>query len=423
MNLNFYIAKRISKKSAGGGKLSSVSSVIATVSVALSIAIMIVAIAVANGFRDEIREKTSGFGGDITLQAPGVDITNHLYPIKSISFEDTISSLEFVKSLQPVSYRTGVLKSDSLIQGVIFKGIDGNYNMEFFSRHLCDGTLPDYSLKSDSTGYILPPSNDILISRRLANIMGYKVGDKSLAYFVDEDVRVRRFRVCGIYDAQLDQLDQSLVVADMRHISHLNGWKNGEINGYELLLHKKYRDRSRECSQVLDDILYRCTSDEDASIVPTTIQERFYILFDWLHLLDLNVLIILVLMIAVAGFNMVSGLLIILFERISQIGLFKAMGMRNSNISRIFLNVASSIVIKGLVAGNLIALVLCWVEKNYKVIPLDPSNYFVNYVPVSITPVAIAVINLVAFSAIMVILLVPCRLISKISPARTLKIE
>ena len=423
MNLNILIAERIGKKAAGKGKLSRISNLIASISVALSIAVMIIAIAVAGGFRNEIREKASGFTGDITLQAPGVDITNHLYPIAPLSYMEKLDSLPFIESISPVNYRTGLLKSDDHIQGVMFKGIDGNYNLDFFKSSMVEGRLPDYTIKRDSTGYIMPPSNEILISKRLSDMLGFKPGDKIISYFVDEDVTLRRFTVCGIFDARLDELDKTLVIADARHITHLNRWKNGELCGYEISLKKGYGNKAEECSAKIDETIMQYSKDEDSSIVSKTLSDRYFILFDWLHLLDLNVVIILALMIAVAGFNMVSGILIILFERISQIGLFKALGMRDSNITKVFLYRAASIVIYGLIPGNIIAILFCWIERRYRVIPLDPTNYFVDHVPAEINITTIIGINVIAFVAIMLILLIPCRMISRISPARTLKVE
>lgn len=413
MDLNLFIAEKIGKRTSSNGKLSRISNIIATVSVGISIAVMIIAIAVANGFRGEIREKASGFNGDITLSAPGIDITNHLYPIKPLSFADKIDSLEQVKRIQPVAYRTALLKSDSQIQGVVMKGVDSAYNLEFFANCLIEGQLPDYSVKS----------NDILISRRLADMLGFKVGDKVLTYFVEEDVQLRRFTVKGIFNAQLDELDKTLVIADMRHISKVNGWKEGELSGYEIILENKGEKAAAECAQQIEQILFNCTGENDDSVVANTLEDKFYILFDWLHLLDVNVFVILALMVAVAGFNMISGLLIILFERISQIGLLKALGMRNRDISKIFLWRASFIVLKGLAGGNAIALLFCWIENRYKVIELDPANYFVCYVPIEISPLAIVAINVVAFAIIMVVMLVPCMLISKVSPSKTLAVS
>ena len=254
-------------------------------------------------------------------------------------------------------------------------------------------------------------------------MLNYQVGDKALAYFIDDNVLIRRFTIKGIFNAQLDELDKSLIIADIGHISRVNGWKEGELSGYELILDEKGRKNMFDCCVEIEKILFEQTMESDDSVVVNTLEDRFYVLFDWLHLLDMNVVIILALMVAVAGFNMVSGLLIILFERISQIGLFKALGMRNSDISKIFLYRAAYIVFKGLLFGNVFALIICGIQSKYMFMKLDPANYFVSYVPIDITFPTILLINVLAFALIMLILVIPCHMISRISPAKTLIVK
>lgn len=417
MNLSFFIASRLGGKGSSKGKPSRLSNKIAAVSVAVSIAVMIISIAVLGGFSKEIREKAGGFSGDMILSAPGVDIINWQYPVNGdLSFTGKIDSLDFVKQVQKVSYRSGLLKTPEQIQGVIFKGVDSVYSMDFFQKYLYAGEVPRY-------GDTL--SNAIMISKRLADLLGYAVGDPVRAYFIDEDVKVRRFKIAGIFDAQLEEIDKVLVIADIRHISRLNGWRNGEVSGFEILLTgdtDKTGTLEKE-EEKISDLIFAYSNDEDESVVLTLVKDKYYVLFDWLHLLDINVLIILVLMVAVAGVNMVSGILILLFENISKIGLLKALGMRNSQISKIFLLQASAIVGKGLLWGNLFAALLCYLEWKYKMIPLDPANYFVKYVPVDISMVTILLINVIAFAVIMTILLIPCHFIAKVSPARTLMVK
>lgn len=413
MDLNLFIAGKFGQHTTSNGRLTRLSNIIATASVGISIAVMIISIAIANGFRSEIREKASGFNGDITLSAPGIDITNHLYPIKPLPFIGKIDSLPEVESVQPVAYRTALLKSDTQIQGVMVKGVDGDYNLKFFSNCLVEGELPDYA----------QPSNDILISRRLADMLGYKIGDKVLTYFVEDDVQLRRFNIKGIFNAQLDELDKTLVIADMRHVARVNGWRDGELSGYEIALQGKNEKQTAACAEKIEEILFNNTGEDDSSVVANTLEDRFYVLFDWLHLLDVNVFVILALMVVVAGFNMISGLLILLFERISQIGLLKALGMKDKEIYKIFIWRASFTVFKGLVAGNAVAVILCWLENKHKFVELDPVNYFVNYVPIDITATTIITINVVAFALIMLAMLVPCMFISKVSPAKTLVVD
>jgi lipoprotein-releasing system permease protein len=250
-------------------------------------------------------------------------------------------------------------------------------------------------------------------------MLQYKPGDKITAYFVDEQVKVRRFTITGIFDAQLEQLDKYLAIADNRQITRLNGWENG-YSGYEIYLKT---EAAPEHTEAVEHLIYEYTTEKDTPVVPVSLKEKYYILYDWLHLLDLNVLIILALMIAVAGFNMVSGLLIMLFERISQIGLLKSLGMTDRAISRIFLTKSAIVVVQGMIWGNAIAIALCLLQKHLNIIGLDPANYFVSSVPVDFNLLWIASMNVVAFVAIMLIMMLPCHFISRIDPAATMRVK
>ena len=416
MNLYLFIAKKIAYKSAEKGKLSKISNLIATLSVAISIAVIIVAIAVANGFRYQIRDKASGFSGDITLSAPGVDILDYLYPVEAPVYLSELNSLKEVESVGGVAYRSGILKSEDLIQGAIFKGVDSLYNKKFYGEHLLCGILPDFS--ADTL------SSDILISKSMADALDYGLNDKIFAYFVGGEVTFRIFNICGIYDAILEEFDNKIIIADISMIRSVNGWDENMLSGYEIVLKKKYKSKTADAAIAVENVIMENTpSDDSFALLPSTVEERFYILYDWLRLLDINVLILLALMMAVAGFNMVSGLLIILFERIPHIGLLKALGMRNRNISKIFLYRSSFIVLKGFLIGNLLSLAFCLLEWKYRFIPLDAENYFVNHVPVHLEWQTVILVNLLAFLAIMAILMIPCHIISKVSPSRTLVVK
>ena len=412
MNLNLFLANKIGNKADATGRLGKTGTVISVVSVSLSIAVIIIAVAVSNGFRDEISGKARGFMGDITLSEPGMEITGESGPVSAdLSYLNKLEELPFVERISGVSYRRGILKTQDEIGGVLFKGVDSTYNMDFYSRYLIAGTLPDMNGPA--------ASNEIMISKRLADMMQYNVGDKITAYFVDDQVKVRKFTLTGIFDAQLEQLDKYLAIADHRQIARLNGWKK-EFSGYEIYL---YTDASQEHTDAVEDIIYKYTTEEDTPVVTTSLEEKYYILFDWLHLLDMNVFIILALMIAVAGFNMVSGLLIMLFERISQIGLLKSLGMTDRAISQIFLTKSALVVLQGMLWGNGIAIILCLVQKHLNVITLDPTNYFVSSVPVEFNLPWIAAMNAIAFVAIMLIMMLPCHFISRIDPAATMRVK
>ncbi len=412
MNFILFLADKIGSKADSTGRLSRMGTTVSVVSVALSIAVIIVAVAVSNGFREEIGGKARGFAGDIVLAEPGTDIAGESGPVNAnLSYMKKMGELPFVERVSPVAYRHGILKTDEEIGGVLFKGVDSTYNVDFYKKYLVEGRMPDLSGKR--------ASNEIVISRRLADALRYKVGDKVVAYFVGDKVRVRSFNLAGIFDAQLDQLDKYLALADMRHIQRLNGWED-EVSGFEIYLNEEFSDFHMDA---VEGVIYGGQTESDVPVIPTSLQEKYYVLYDWLHLLDLNVLIILALMIAVAGFNMVSGLLIMLFERISQIGLLKSLGMGNQAISGIFLTKSAIVVLKGMLWGNGIAVLLCLVQKNFNVIALNPDNYFVSSVPVDFSLTWIAGMNLIAFAAIMLIMVLPCHFISRIDPAATMRVK
>lgn len=414
MNLNLFLAKRIGSKTDATGKLSRMGSRISIISVAVSITVIIVACAVAGGFRKEILDKARGYSSDIVLAAPGEEIIACTKPVKHpLSYLKELEGLEFVGSIKGVAYTQGILKEDDEIGGIILKGVDSTYNMDFYARHLVEGKLPSFGGKR--------ASNEIMVSSTLANAMQYKVGDKATAYFAGEQARVRRYDIVGIFDAQLQDFDKYLAIADIRQVTRLNGWKD-EVSGYEIMMAGNGNPSEKEMAAI-DELIYKHTTEEDSPVAPTTLAQKYYIFYDWLTLLDLNVLIILALMMAVAGFNMVSALLIMLFERISQIGLLKAMGMSNSGVAKVFLTKAALTVAQGMLAGNTLALAICLAQQHLKIMPLDPANYFVSYVPIHLEWGTILLMNLIAFAAIMLIMLLPVIFIGKINPATTMRVK
>jgi lipoprotein-releasing system permease protein len=421
MNLSFFIADRMAKQGRGGRRLSSISNVIAWVSVALSVAVMIVAVFILNGFKREIRTKLSGFSGDIQLTLGGTGTKNDMVPVNAkVSYLPDIRALKEVKDVDPVCYKTGILKGREDIQGVYFKGVDSLYDLSFFRNSLIAGDLPDFHGKI---------SSDILISKRIADILGYSIGDDVLAYYVGERVLIRKFKICGIYDAQIEDIDKTLAIIDIRHAQHLNGWNAsdsshagiGDISNFELRL-REGADADA-VSKKITDIIGQKSTDDDPDILPVPVTRLYRNLFDWLNLLNFNVLIVLILMIAVAGFNMISSLLIILFENISTIGVLKSMGMSNRGISGVFMYRALFIVLKGILWGDAVALGLSLVQKLTRVIRLDPENYFVSFVPVDINIGTLIVVDVASVALIMLFLLLGSIFIAKVDPARTMSVQ
>lgn len=404
MNLNLYIAKKI--------KTSS-SNTIACASVAISILVMFMAMVISDGFKREIKETSVGFSGEVFLLSPGQDITNQQYPISGRpSYIDKIHSLKGIESVNDVAYTSGMLKSDESVQGIMFKGVDSTYSLDFFEKYLVEGTLPDFSGKS--------ASNQILISERLASLMNYKCGDKITAYFVGESVRVRRFTISGLYNVRLDEMDKTLAIVDIRQTRRLNGWESDQVSNIEIKL-AAGANADKICREIEEIILDRPWDDD--SVIASQIRYIYPHIFDWLDLLNMNVLIILILMIVVAGFNMISGLLIILFEKTSMIGLLKALGMKTRDICRVFIYRGSFIVIKGMVIGNVIAIILSILQGVFHIIPLDPANYFVDHVPVYVNVPKIVILNVASFALMILIMIIPSFFIARVQPEKTIKVS
>jgi len=396
------------------GKFSSSSTIIATISIAVSLFVMVLAINISDGFRHEVREKAVGFTGDFILTSPGVDPLSGLYPVSSeLSYLPGLNSLGEIRSFSGFAYRSGMIKNGDLIQGVVLKGVEQEYDWEFYRSALSTGTLPDYS---DST-----LSNQILISGRLASALKLSSGDRVRIYFIDKSVRVSSFEISGVYDAQLEEIDKTLIIADIRQIQRLNGWSEGEVSGFEIAL-KKGVD-SRDVMRRMNNIIYSSSTVKDPPADLLTVEEMYPHLFDWLTLLDYNVMVVLILMLAVAGFNMISGLLILLFEKISVIGLFKALGMKNMDIHKIFLSKSSTILVRGMLAGNLAALTAALIQKFFRIVELDPANYFVDAVPIHIDLLKIASLNLCAYLVVMLLMFLPSLFIAGINPAGTMAVK
>lgn len=412
MNLSFFIADRMARQGRGGRRLSSISNVIAWVSVALSVCVMVLAVFIVQGFKKEIKYKLSGFSGDIQLTMGGTGTKNDVVPLDTLRSLGAIAAMKDIASVSPVCYKTGILKGREDIQGVYFKGVDSLYDLSFFKETLTDGRLPDFRGKI---------STEILISKRIADILGYRTGDEVEAYYVGERVVVRKYTIVGIYDAQIEDIDKTLAVVDIRQTRHLNRWKEGQVSNYEL----KAGPRSdvNAVSAKVGEIIDSYAREGDQNIRPVPVTRLYSNLFDWLNLLDFNVIIVLVLMMAVAGFNMISSLLIILFENISTIGVLKSMGMTNRGVSGVFLWRALFIVLKGVFWGDLAASALSLFEKATHIIKLNPENYFVSYVPVNVNLGAMLVVDVASVAAIMLFLLLGSIFIAKVSPAKTMSVE
>ena len=370
---------------------------LATASIAVSFLVIIVAVAVSSGFRHSVRDGVARLTGDIRI-APSSAVASDGDPIPvHLPSEKALLSISGVQDIRPVAVRAGIVRSGDIIHGVLVKGVPDR---------------PDSSLC-------------VSIPTRLAAITGLKEGDDMTTYFVGERVRVRKFHVTGVHRDMLEMDDNLVVYANLADIQRLNGWDADQASALEVSLDPSHRTNFW-INELTDEIGMRLAlsgeADED-SLVATSSVRSYPQIFDWLDLLDFNVVVILILMIVVAGVNMISGLLIVLFRNISTIGTLKTLGMGDRTIGKVFLRVAAGVVLKGMLIGNALGLLFCVVQRTTHLLNLDPSNYFVSYVPVHIDIPWILGADLVAFVAIMLLLLIPTLFIARVDPAQTVKAE
>ena len=388
MDASLFISRRLRFK---GG--------IAMVCIAISYLVMIIAVAVSSGFRNEIRRGVSSLSGDIQLTPPNLNVLDNSRPIeRDASYLSYIKEVRGVKSVDPVIYRAGIIKQADNIHGVLFKGIEGGVDSVALS---------------------------VSIPTRLAEIAGLSEGDRMTAYFIGEKVRLRQFKVASVYDALVETDDRLVIYADLADLQRLEGWNDNQVSALEIHMDDAGRNEASvwNATQEIGTIVNAYSSESEAPVVAVSSVSRYPQLFDWLDLIDFNVLFILILMTIVAGFNMISGLLIMLFENISTIGLLKALGMTDRAISKVFLSSAAVLVLKGMAIGNALGLVFCALQSTTHLLKLDPENYFVSFVPVNIDLGAVLLADAASFVVIMLLLLVPTLFISKVDPAQTVRVK
>ena len=413
MSLEFFIAKRIHFQQ-GRKNVSRPAVRIAIIAIALGMAVMILSVGVVIGFKQEIRNKVVGFGGHIRVSNYDNNNTFETNPITySKHFADSLALIEGVRSVQLYATKPGIIKTDDEFQGIVLKGVDQNFNWDFFRSHLVTG---DTLQVSDSL------RNDIVISKYLADMLRLKVGDSFYTYFITEQVKARKFIIRGIYATNFVEYDKLFIITDVRHIQRLSGWESSQYSGYEVLVTDF--DTMDNAADAINSYAQRSVKNENSQqYYVQTIKELSPQLFGWLDLLDMNVWVILSLMLAVAGFNMISGLLILILERTNMIGVLKSVGATNWSVRKVFLYYAVFLIGKGMLWGNVIGLSLCALQYFTHILPLDPEAYYVSYVPVVFNWTYLILLNAGTFVASILMMIAPSYLISKISPAKIIRYE
>jgi lipoprotein-releasing system permease protein len=412
MKLSFFIAKRLmvqaplqSKRKQSG--FSKLIINLAFSAVCVSVMVMILAICVVKGYQNQVKGKLAGFHAPIQLANLDLNKSFESVPLERDSLlEVLVPQQKGVVFLQTFATKAGIIKTEEAFEGIVLKGVGSDYNWDFLAKHLKEGALP---ILNDSQ---VSPS--ILISSLTANRMQFKLGDALFVYFIQEPPRVRKFKIVGIFDSGMGELDELYAFVDIKQVQKLNNWSKFEVSGYEIGLNQ------------LEDMEHMQTSLSEFvpfNMAINTIAEMYPALFDWLILLDMNVLIILLLMLAVAAINMVTALLILILERTQMIGLLKAMGAKDQLISEIFIWMAAQIIIKGLFFGNLIGLGLAFLQQKFAWLKLDQKSYYLNQVPIEFDWQLIIGVNFLSFFICMILLLIPARFVAKVNPVKTIQFK
>lgn len=420
--ISFFLAKRFfsseqhNTPSEKNNKASRPAIRIATGGIIVGLAIMIISLCFVKGFQDEIRKKLTGFTSHIEL----LNIKSFASPEDHPIFVEgqlvkQLQNIEQCEHIQRVSNKIGVIKTQNDFAGVILKGIGKDYDTSFLKKHIIDGSLPDFL---DNKA-----SNQVVISRTLAETLNLKVGDRIYSYFFSETIKQRRFKIAAIYDTHMPQFDKSVVWTDLYTVNRLNGWNSQQYSKLEIQL-KSFDDTESAKGRISNII----SSDKknlfkDYSILSIKENPNTASVLSWLELLDFNVFIILIIMIGVAGFTMISGLLILILERTYTIGILKTLGCTNNRIQQTFLWYSSFIVLRGMLWGNIIGILIVGIQYSYKLIQLNPEIYYIDYVPVKLDIMSILILNIACLLIIMILLIIPSLFVTRIEPAKSIKFD
>ena len=415
MSFELFIARRIyADKTEDGERFSRPAIRIAMLGVAIGVAVMLISLAVVLGFKHEVSEKVIGFGGHIQV----LSLTqNQNYEMMPVLTNDTlvrkVKQVQGIDHIQRFATKIGILKTEENFRGLTFKGVGEDYDLSFFRKSLVEGEMPHFSSRK--------ATNEMLLSKKVAGDLGVKVGDRVFAYFMgDEAMRARRFKVTGIFATNMNDYDRNYVITDIYTVRKLNGWDAEMSSGLEVTVSDF--DRVESITQQLQ-FLHQGADRYGVTYGVFSIKDLAAHTFSWLAVLDMNVVMILILMILVSTFTVVSGLLIIMLERINMIGTLKVLGATNGAVRRIFIHFSVMLVGRGLLWGNLIGLFLCWLQQHYHLLALDASVYYIDSVPVQFNWPLILAVNAITLLISTLVIWGSSHLISIGKPSDTLRYE
>ncbi len=417
MNTELFISNRLFFDKTNQHFLSKKIIRIALFGIALGLAVMIVSVAVITGFKTEIRNKVIGFGSHIQIVSYESRNTYELPPIsKNQRFLGKLDSLDYIKKIQVFATKPGMIKTEESIQGIVFKGVEPSYNWSFFQKNLIEGELPQLN----DTNRV----NEILLSENVSKLLKLKIGDSAVLYFLNENEvtpRMLQLKVCGIYRTSLEEFDNLFIIGDIKQVQRLNDWQSDQISGFEILVSDF--DKIDLFEREIRNLVVDYNQENDAILRTESITRQYPQIFDWLSILDMNVWVILSLMVLVAGFNMISALLVLILERSTMIGVLKALGSPNWSIRKVFLYLSVFLTSRGMLWGNAIGIAIILAQKVFHLIKLNPATYYVDVVPVNFNIVHILLLNLGCLVITTFMLIIPSYLVSKISPDKSIRFD
>lgn len=411
MNYEYFLAKRIIGSKSYKSSISAPIIKIGIAAIAIGIIVMMIAIATGLGLQKKIRDKIVSFNGHVIIsQFDSNNSDESLIPISKIQdFYPDFKSVEGVAHIQGVATKFGVIRTETDFEGIVLKGVGADYNWDYFKEYLIAGELPNFSEGRNE---------DILISDYLANRLGFKVGDKFNTFFVKSDINkppnIITYKIKGIYNSGMEELDKTFIIGDIRHIQRLNSWEPDQVGNLEVFIidFDELHEKGLE-------IYHAIPSNLDTK----TVQQKYAAIFEWISIFDKNIYAIIGIMILVAGINMITALLVLILERTQMIGILKALGSNNWSIRKVFLYNATYLIVLGLIWGNVIGLGLLFTQKYFGLFPLDPSVYYVSQAPVYLNLGHIVALNIGTFILCLLMLLVPSYIITKISPVKAIRFE
>ncbi|WP_412477095.1 ABC transporter permease [Flavobacterium sp. TBRC 19031] len=410
MKPEYFIAKRLITAKDHKSSISAPIIKIAITAIALGMIMMMVSIATGIGLQQKIRQKVSAFNGHIIIT--GYNDNNSdvsTAPVsKKQNFYPKFTSVDGIAHIQAVASKAGIIRTETAFEGVIFKGVGADFEASYLKEYLVAGRLPN--LKGSL-------NEEVLISQYLANRLGLKSNDKFVTYFMKENsegYNLRNFKIVGIYNSGFQEFDATYVIGDIRHVQRINKWKPDQVGAFEVFVNdftqieQKGQEVYQETSSTLDS---------------QTIVEKYYYIFEWLKLFDVNIVVILIVMIAVSTINMVVALLVLILERTQMIGILKSLGANNWTIRKIFLYNAAYLIGRGLLWGNVIGFALLLLQKYFGIIKLNPESYYVNEAPVDINLFYMLLLNIGTIVVCLLVLLIPSYIITKITPSKSIRFE